>query len=457
MDSISRRKKLLSRTELRQEAERLAATSDTHFQGYTLDQGLEMLHELQVHQIELEMQNKALQESCEEVRDLETHYRSLFYGAPVAYLNCDLEGRIVDSNDRAQQLLGETPESLCGKVLGQFLSVEMADRLHILERSAKGAYSTIQQVELTFMAANGTHREVLVEIRALPASDRAKPMKLFALMDITAQKVAESELQAIREQLVHLDKMASVGMLAAGVAHEINNPIGYVRGNTRLLDSNVETLLGYIERYRSTEGIAPFNSDEEIELARIQQELPELKEDIEHGISRVVTIVQDLKQFSHPGTADWVEADLNNVIEQGLRIVWNEFKRSCELSKTLGALSLIRCRPHELGQLVVNLVINAVQAMEQGGVLSIRTYAQDDEVIMEIADTGSGISSADQKRLFDPFFTTRPVGVGTGLGLSISHGIVTRHQGRISVISQLGQGTTFTVRLPVTQGGSEAA
>ena len=186
-------KQPLSRAELRREAERLAAITDTQYQGYTLGQGLELLHELQIYQIELELQNHALHETCEELKRLQIHYRSLFYGAPVAYLHCDQAGQIVDCNDRAELLLGTRLERLRGRRLGELLSPAMADRLHILERSGNGALAAIRQGKLALTSADGQSREVLIEIRNLPASDNAPPMKLFALVDMTPHTLAQSE------------------------------------------------------------------------------------------------------------------------------------------------------------------------------------------------------------------------------------------------------------------------
>ncbi|HEY5718545.1 MAG TPA: PAS domain-containing protein [Motiliproteus sp.] len=183
----------LSRAELRREAERLAATSDAQFQSYTPVQGLELLHELQVHQIELELQNHALHETCEELKRLQTHYRCLFYGAPVAYLHCDPAGQIVDCNDRAESLLGKTLEQLAGRRLGEFLSAAMADRLHILERRGKGALSAVRQGQLTLAGTDGSQRQILVEIRDLPATDSTQSMKLFALVDLTPCSAALTE------------------------------------------------------------------------------------------------------------------------------------------------------------------------------------------------------------------------------------------------------------------------
>ncbi|WP_210395333.1 PAS domain S-box protein [Motiliproteus sediminis] len=171
----------------------MAATSDSQFSEYTLGQGLELLHELQIYQIELELQNHALHESCEELKRLQTHYRSLFYGAPVAYLQCDQSGQIVDCNDRAEQLVGRTLDAMRGRRLGAFLSSAMADRLHVIERSGKGARSAIRQGQLTLTAADGLSREVLVEIRDLPAVDREEHMKLFALVDLTPHSVVPIE------------------------------------------------------------------------------------------------------------------------------------------------------------------------------------------------------------------------------------------------------------------------
>ncbi|HEY5718544.1 MAG TPA: PAS domain-containing protein [Motiliproteus sp.] len=182
MDYRSRCLQPLTSAELRQKAKQLAGMSHSQFSRYSPGKGLEMLHELQLHQIELELQNQSLIEARDEVQHL---YQRLFHGAPIAYLNCDDQGNIVDCNDRAEWLLGRSREMLCGSRFSQYLSLEMADRLYVFERNSERSPSTVRQIELTFDSPDGTSRRVLAQIRDLPASDFSPPMKLIALVDLS--------------------------------------------------------------------------------------------------------------------------------------------------------------------------------------------------------------------------------------------------------------------------------
>jgi two-component system NtrC family sensor kinase len=178
-----------------------------------------------------------------------------------------------------------------------------------------------------------------------------------------------------------------------------------------------------------------------------------IEESIE-GTDRVKTIVQDLKDFSHQDHGKLVEYDLNQGIKSTLNIVWNELKYKAEVIQKLGELPLVKCYPQQLNQVIMNLLVNAAHAIEGQGKITVRTYAVDDEAVIEISDTGVGIPQENLKKIFEPFFTTKETGKGTGLGLSVSYGIVSRHGGQIQVESQVGSGATFRIRLP--RNGPEA-
>jgi signal transduction histidine kinase len=255
--------------------------------------------------------------------------------------------------------------------------------------------------------------------------------------------------------------MASIGQLAAGVAHEINNPIGYVSSNLGSLDGYLKQLFEVIDVYRSAESeIGDSATRERIAKARAAVDLEFLSEDVfallqesREGISRVSKIVQDLKDFSRVGSHDeWCWADLHEGIDSTINIVNNEIKYKAQLVRAYGALPQVECLPSQLNQVFMNVLVNAAHAIEAQGTITVRTGVDSaDEVWVEIADTGRGIAPEHMNRIFDPFFTTKPVGKGTGLGLSLSYGIVQKHRGRIDVKSEPGLGTTFRVTLPVRQ------
>jgi two-component system NtrC family sensor kinase len=269
---------------------------------------------------------------------------------------------------------------------------------------------------------------------------------------------AYDELKAAQSQFVQQEKMASIGQLAAGVAHEINNPIGFVTSNLGTLKKYLGRVTEFLQK--QTE-IFPREAGDErtIRLAEVRrqlkiepilEDLPSLLAESLDGVERVRKIVQNLKSFSRVDQFDHSLADINRCLDDTLNIIWNELKYKCTLKKEYGDLPLTRCYPQQLNQVFMNLLVNAAQAIESKGEIVITTRASETEITIAIADSGSGIPPEDQNRIFEPFFTTKEVGKGTGLGLSITYDIVTKkHGGTIMVASEPGKGTTFVVTLPV--------
>jgi signal transduction histidine kinase len=267
-------------------------------------------------------------------------------------------------------------------------------------------------------------------------------------------------LASKQEQIVQSEKLASIGQLAAGVAHEINNPIGFVFSNFTTLEDYLERLFKMLAAYRAAEAemaglpgaqrLARLR--EEIELDYLEEDIPALMSESKDGIKRVRKIVQDLKDFSHvDARQQWEIVDLIEGLESTLNIVNNEIKYKADVVKAYGEMPPVECLPNELNQVFMNLLVNAAHAIgdNQRGTITLRTGTAGSEAWVEVEDNGSGIAPGDLKRIFDPFFTTKPVGKGTGLGLSLSYGIVKKHGGRIEVQSELGRGTTFRVCIPL--------
>ena len=270
------------------------------------------------------------------------------------------------------------------------------------------------------------------------------------------QQKLNRRLEEATSQLLQSEKMASIGQLAAGVAHELNNPIGFVHSNLGTLDGYLHDLMAIIAAYDK----AAEDSGETVAAARLIKEECDfqfLKDDIfslllesKDGLGRVRKIVQDLKSFSRVGEQEWQEADLHQGLDSTLNIVWNELKYKCKVIKEYGDIPPIYCMISQLNQVFMNLLVNASHAIETQGTITIRTRLDGDErVCIEISDTGKGIAPEHITRIFEPFFTTKPVGKGTGLGLSLSYGIVQRHGGRIEVDSEVGMGSTFRLLLPI--------
>lgn len=284
------------------------------------------------------------------------------------------------------------------------------------------------------------------------------------VMQRTAElEAANDELQRAQNQLVVSEKMASLGLLSAGIAHEINNPIGYIRSNLDSLQHYTQELTELIELYeRAEQYISEPKALESIEQHKRKINLPFLKEDLSQlindsltGSQRVKQIVTDLKIFAYPEQHNWEKLDLRECIQSVLNIVNSEVKYKAEIELNIDPeLPTIECITTQIYQVLTNLLINAAQAIEEQGRITISVLSlrpEEDAVQITIRDTGCGMSQDVINKIFDPFFTTKAVGQGTGLGLSVSYGIIEAHLGSIQVESQPGQGTCFTLSLPVTQ------
>jgi signal transduction histidine kinase len=249
-------------------------------------------------------------------------------------------------------------------------------------------------------------------------------------------------LAGTQSQLLQSEKMASIGQLAAGVAHEINNPIAFVRANLHSLDGYSRDMLAALD---GLDGDAARSVDAQF----LREDIPALLAESIEGVTRVEKIVKDLKEFSHLDEADWQKVDLHQGIDSTLNVAAHELKYKADVVREYGDLPAVECLPFQINQVLLNVLVNAAQAIEGRGRITITTGRDGDDVWIRIADTGKGIEPAHRKRIFEPFFTTKPVGVGTGLGLSVSYSIVRRHGGSIDVESEVGVGTAFTIRLPV--------
>ncbi|CAD5374368.1 putative Histidine kinase [Rubrivivax sp. A210] len=284
------------------------------------------------------------------------------------------------------------------------------------------------------------------------------------------QRVAEldalnQQLRAAQGQLLQSEKMASIGQLAAGVAHELNNPIGFVHSNLGTLAEYVQELLAVLDlcmrsarQHLGPAELRPLDEAwREHDLDYMRHDIVQLLAESRDGADRVRVIVKNLRDLAHVSSDELVWADLREGLDSTLSIVWNEIKYKANVVKEYGEIPPILCVPAQLNQVFMNLFVNAAQAIEQRGRITVRTGASDTEVWVEIADDGRGIAPEHLSRIFEPFFTTKPVGQGTGLGLSVSHSIVAKHRGRLTVCSEPGAGTTFRIALPRIATEAEAA
>jgi two-component system NtrC family sensor kinase len=275
------------------------------------------------------------------------------------------------------------------------------------------------------------------------------------------------KLSAAQQQLLQSERLASIGQLAAGVAHEINNPVGYVFSNIGTLEKYLDDLFRMLAAYEAAEPLlahTPAAAElaslrSELELGYLKEDIPTLMAETLEGVRRVRKIVQDLKDFSRvDARQDWEWTNLHQGLDSTLNIVNNEIKYKADVVRAYGALPEVQCLASEVNQVFMNLLVNAAHAIDKPrGTIVVRTGAEGDAVWVEIEDDGCGIPPESLSRIFDPFWTTKPVGKGTGLGLSLAYGIVQKHAGRIDVDSVVGRGTRFRVTLPVRHEGAEAA
>jgi len=310
---------------------------------------------------------------------------------------------------------------------------------------------------------NLTHDESIATKAAIIASKTkvvgGSEAKLLWNM-VTNMKRMRKQLEDANIKMMQSEKMASIGQLAAGVAHEINNPIGFVYSNLGSLEKYMHNTFVILDQYEQAEALISDSSvraqlkvaRDKLDIAFLKADLNELINESKDGIRRIKNIVQNLKDFSHDDSCDeWKFFNLHNVLDDTLNIVNSEINQKAKIVKVYGDLPIVECLSTQLEQVFLNLLVNAAQAIEEKGVITIQTGRQGDEVWVKVGDTGKGIAPENIKKIFDPFFTTKPIGMGTGLGLSLAYGIIKKHKGRIEVQSEVGKGTAFRVWLPIKQ------
>jgi two-component system NtrC family sensor kinase len=274
-----------------------------------------------------------------------------------------------------------------------------------------------------------------------------------------------ADLKATQSQILQSEKMASIGQLAAGVAHEINNPIGFIGSNIEALTDYMADVTSLLNAYKDFQKIIKENEgsladavkkkteeltqlEEEIDIEYLKEDIPELLNDCKDGTQRVARIVADLKSFAHPGNDKQMLIDLNAGLETTLNVVYNEIKYKATVAKEFGKISMVEGFPQKLNQVFMNILVNAAQAIEEKGEIKIVTANEDGHVVVRISDNGCGIAPENLSKVFDPFFTTKEIGSGTGLGMNIAYNIIEDHGGQITIDSEINKGTTFTIKLP---------
>ena len=422
--------------------------------------------ELLQHRIDLELLVK--QRSAElaaTVRELERFVSSSPVG--VAYSSA---GKILRVNAAMADMFGYTQEAMTG-MAGRKLYLSEEDYAN-LGHLAGRQLSRGEPLHHEMWLSHSDGRAIWVQIDAHVANHEDTAQGTWWMMqDRTEIRTAQEQLEArfeelraintrleeAQNQLLQQDKMASIGQLAAGVAHEINNPVGFVSSNLNSLRQYVDGLLALSTAYEAAlaapgdalAAAALAAKRQEVELDYLREDLPQLLDECGDGLGRVKKIVQDLKDFSRVDQANWQEADLNVGLESTLNVVRHEVKYKAEVIKELAPLPPVICLAAQLNQVFMNLIVNAAHAIPDQGTITLSSGTQGDWAWVQVSDTGCGMSETVRRRIFEPFYTTKDVGKGTGLGLSLSFSIVQKHGGAIQVQSQPGKGSAFRVWLPI--------
>ncbi|MGO9918881.1 MAG: sensor histidine kinase [Isosphaeraceae bacterium] len=428
--------------------------------------------------------------AVKELHETEVFYHTLVETLPQHILRKDLDGRFTFANQRLCTELGRSLEEIRGKTDFDFWPRELAEKYRRDDRRVIESGQVLEVVEVHVTPQGET---LYVQVMKTPLfSHDGKPIGIQGIFwDVTRrfraeeqlkeqnvmlQELASREHKALEElkrtheelkraqtRMVQTEKIASLGQLVVGVAHEINNPLSFVSNNVAVLERDLNDLLDLIVLYRQGDAdlgkaqpdlLEKINDlDERIDLNYNLSNLPRLIERTREGLRRIERIVKDLRLFARVDEGEWNEVDLNPGIESAINIIKGHArKRGVRIVMDLGALPTIRCRAARIHQVIVNLLTNAIDACAaETGVVTVHTQTEPDAmgVRIDIQDNGYGIDAANLERIFDPFFTTKPVGQGTGLGLSISYGIIEEHEGRIEVRSSPGEGARFTVHLPI--------
>jgi PAS domain S-box-containing protein len=401
----------------------------------------------------------------EALRVSERRYRQLTEGTRDAIVVGNEQGLITLFNPAAQKAFGYTED----EVLGQPLTMLMPEQYHAAHRGGLARYLQTREprlvgrtLELEGRRKNGQVFPLELSLCAVELPEGITFMG--TIRDITERRRAAAERQRMQARVIQAEKLASLGLLSAGVAHEINNPLAYVANNLAVLERDVRGLKSLLEAYEQAQpALESARPDLAARTARIahQIDLPYVRDNLDRvlettrqGIQRVADIVQSLRGFARIEQAAFAPGDIHEDILSSLEMIRGRLnRRNISVQQRFGQLPPVACAHGQINQVFLNLLVNAMHAIQAAGRsdghIEIATRAADGTVVIEVADNGCGITPEQLQRIFDPFYTTKPVGEGTGLGLSISHSIVSDHGGRIEVESTPGEGSRFRVILPV--------
>lgn len=385
----------------------------------------------------------------EALRESEEKNRNLIEYANDAIFTLDLNGAFQMVNKKFEEITGFKREEVMGKAEMKLIEPEYSELVNQdFKKRVRGEPGEPYEIAII----NRKGERVYIELGTTAVIEKGAIVGIQGIgRDITERKKLEQEL-------VQADKLASLGQLVAGVAHEINNPIAYIKSNNHSLASYLHDIASLLTEYRKLKTLgdpSQFESvikrigdkEAEIDLDFVLDDLNKLLEESQEGIERIARIVRELKSFARAEEAPFEYADINEELDKTLRIAQHEFRDRIKVNKEYGRIPQVQCHASQLSQVFLNILINASQAIADEGTVIVKTFEEDNKIVVEISDDGCGMDKETMKHIFDPFFTTRGVS-GTGLGLSVSYGIIKRHNGEIRVKSEAGKGTTFTIELP---------
>jgi len=392
-------------------------------------------------------------------------------------ISTDVEGKVILVNKVAEELTGWTLEEALGRPLTEVFSLINGKTKEpykkLLNRALKAGKAVGLFQNSAIVSKDG--REHFISASTAPIYDQKRNLigVIIVFRDLTRRIEGEREKSRLETQLLHAQKLEAIGILAAGIAHEINTPIQFIGDNTHFLQDSFKDIIEIIEKFRAFHQAAEEDrragklaeelavAEERADIEYLTEEIPKSIKQILDGVERVSTIVKSMKAFSHPDTKKMIHADLNKAIQDTLTISRNEYKYVAEVETSFdNNLPLVPCYLGELNQVFLNLIVNAAHAINDAngngndsgepGLITIRTRKEANEVVVEFSDTGTGIPEDVAPHIFEHFFTTKDVNKGSGQGLSISHSVITRkHHGTISFETEVGRGTTFFIRLPL--------
>ena len=417
------------------------------------------------------------------LRESERQYRLLAENATDVISRHDPSGVYLYASPAAKSLLGYDPSELVGRSAYEFMhpdDLAEVGRTHSTILASPDLYGVIFRarkkngdylwVETTSRAVRdpGTGQVVEIQCSSRDITPRHNAEELLKLQNFRLEEVARSErlahetLKQAEVQLVQTEKLAALGHMVAGVAHEINNPLAFVNNNIAVLQRDIQALRALIHLYQEAHPLLEektpellgriLEHTEDVDLPYILENLETLTARSREGLRRIQQIVKDLREFARLDDGDLQAADINAGVQSTVNMIRGQARKTnVEIITNLGGIPLVTCYPGKINQVIMNLITNAVDACAKGGEVVVTTAPSPsaDAVLLTVKDNGGGIDPKIRDRIFDPFFTTKPIGQGTGLGLSITYGIVKAQGGSICVGSKPGKGSSFTVRLPI--------